>query len=83
MQNINVYYYDHFCLLVVNSKGKIKKLYTPFRVLCIRDIDQLPGFKKGLTFYVDEVWESLEDKLIYLIYRNKIPYSYFQLFIRF
>ena len=83
MQQSRVFYYDSSCLLIVNHSGKIRKLYTPFKVLCTDIHLSFPHLKLGLTMYVEEVYEDENDLLLYLINRRKFPYHYFQIVVYF
>lgn len=51
-------------ILLVNSLGRIRELYTPFRVKVAGDIDNL---KKGTYVYVEEVGCSQDGMLVYII----------------
>ena len=73
-QNQMIYYYDSFSILVVNVESKIRRLYTPFEVLCIDSIDEL---KFGYTYIVDEVFPDEDDILLYKIGGNLYSYSNF------
>lgn len=61
---VKYYYYDGQSILLVNHKGKIRRLYTPFKVLCI---DTIGALRCGVYVYVDEVRHSAKGQLIYLI----------------
>lgn len=58
------YYGDEQSILLVNHNGKLRKLYTPFKVLTITTIDNL---RCGVWVFVDEVRQSAKEELIYLI----------------
>jgi len=49
-------------ILLVNALGKIRQLYTPFRVKVIESVD---GLKEGSFIYVDEVGCTSDDKLVF------------------
>ncbi len=51
-------------ILLVNSLGRIRELYTPFRVKVTEDVEDL---KKGAYVYVEEVGCSQDGKLIYIM----------------
>jgi hypothetical protein len=67
-------YYNSHTLLVINQKGQIRKLYTPFRV-----IDQTSGQWK----YVEEVRHTCGDRLIFVIQGQESPYHQFMISINF
>ena len=64
-------YYNSNTLLVINSKGLVKELHTPFRVICSNDISNIP---RNTYVYVEEVLTNSKQELLYLI--NGIVYSY-------
>jgi len=76
----NILYYDSYSLLVINPKGKIRRVYTPFKVHCIEPVDDLQ-FNSRLI--VDEVFEDQEDKLLYKICGNLYAYQHFEITIQF
>jgi hypothetical protein len=69
-----VHYYDSFSMLIMNKQGKIKRLYTPFSVVCIETIDEI---KIGYQFFVDEIFDDEDDILLYKIKGNLYSYTYF------
>lgn len=73
---IKVFYVDPFSLLVVNGHGRIMRLYTPFRVQCIKACGQLPA---GPYLYVDAVWQDKKNLLLYYIGGGFYSYSNFKL----
>jgi hypothetical protein len=77
---MTLHYYKSNALLVVNAKGLIRVLYTPFRVLCPIPFENLPG---NTWIYVDEVCSNEKDELIYLIYRQPYSHTHFRLQISF
>jgi hypothetical protein len=71
----SLYYYNSNVLLVVNQLGLIRVLYTPFRVQCIEPIDQI---RLNTWVYVEEVFSSPKDELVYLIYGHSYSYKNFR-----
>jgi len=59
-----VQYRDSNSILIINSKGKINQLYTPFKVQCIEEVGR---YKVGTIVYVEEVATGEHDELIYHI----------------
>ena len=51
-KNYSVHYYANHSLLLVNSSGIIRQLFTPFKVRCDVDVGR---FKAGSYLYVEEV----------------------------
>ncbi len=79
-ENLKLQYYNTNALLVVNSKGLIRVLYTPFRVLCGAAINRIP---QNTWVYVEEVYSNEKDELQYLIYGLVYSYKYFTIPIQF
>lgn len=73
-------YYHSSALLVVNTGGKIRTLYTPFRVMSIEAVAAIP---KGTYVYVEEVVSNKEDQLQYVIMGQLYHYHHFRLCIKF
>lgn len=79
-ENLSFQYYNSNALLVVNTKGLIRILYTPFRVLCINDIYRIP---QNTWVYVEEVCSNQKDELQYVIYGTVYSYRHFSIPIKF
>ena len=59
-----VYYYDSFSIAVINPSGKLRRLYTPFMVKCVKSIDDI---HENSCVYVQEVYKDPEELLLYKI----------------
>ena len=71
---------DPYKLLVVNEAGKLRVLYTPFKVICIiAEGLYLPG----MWLYVDEVYGAYDKKIMYVIGGRPYPHSSFNIRINF
>lgn len=79
-ENLKLQYYNTNALLVVNFKGLIRILYTPFRVLCGAAINRIP---LNSWVYVDEVYSNDKDELQFLIYGTIYSYKHFKIPIQF
>jgi hypothetical protein len=75
----SVLYLDSNCLLVINSKGKLKTLYTPFRVKCINAVDSIP---ENSWVIVDKV-EQKGPELLYFVQAKAFSFRHFQIQIKF
>ena len=66
MDHENDEYFIKYCnnnsILVINKTGKLKRIYTPFKVF---KWDIKSGIRK--VFIVDKVNSTKEDKLMYVI----------------
>ena len=78
--NMHFQYYNSNALVVVNIKGQIRTLYTPFRVMCMEAISAIP---KGTYVYVEEVLSNDQDQLQYVIHGQPHLYYHFHLCIKF
>lgn len=71
---------DHNSILVINQKGSLRKLYCPFRVLCVESISNI---QKGTWYYIDRVKEDPRTKIHYCIGDIEYPYRNFHIYIMF
>lgn len=79
-ENISYQYYHSNALLVINSKGLIRILYTPFRVLCNDEIKSIP---QNTWVFVEEVYSNQRDELQYVIFGVVYSYKHFKIPIQF
>lgn len=80
MKNSRIVYYDSFSIAIINPSGKMKRLYTPFMVKCIKTIDEI---QENSSVYVDQVFKDPDDLLTYMIGGNLYAYSNFRIMINF
>ncbi|RFM27930.1 hypothetical protein [Deminuibacter soli] len=73
-------FYNHEVLLLVNQKGMIKKLHTPFRVQCTTATGHFPA---NAWVYVDEICSTDTDNLCFIIAGNIYPHSHFLIPVKF
>lgn len=76
MEDYRPHYIDAHSILIVTSTGSMRRLYCPFRVLCVQNIRK---FKPGLHLWVAEVVTNTRGELIYMIYDAPFHYSYFRI----
>jgi hypothetical protein len=67
-------------LLVINEQGKIRRIYTPFRVLCINSTGALT---KNTWVYVQKIDINADLQLLYLITDIYYLYDSFRIYINF
>jgi hypothetical protein len=75
-----IQFVDPFSVLVINAKGYIRQVFTPFRVQCLLQTDHIPA---NAWVYVDCVYEDKEKLLIYLVGGKLYPYWCFRIQILF
>ena len=56
----NIHYCSYNSILVLNPNGKLRQVFTPFKVKTVYD-------NNVQTYIVDEVMSTEDDKLIYII----------------
>lgn len=71
---------DPYSILVINQQGYLRKLYCPFRVLCIESIDSIP---RNTYCYVEMVAEDTKELILYHINGKRIPFRHFHIYIAF
>lgn len=71
-----VFYGSSDSILLVNSLGRIRELFTPFRVKVLDDIGDL---KKGTFVYVEQVIGTPEDKLVFITNTGIYPQCKFRI----
>jgi len=71
---------DPFSIMVINQKGYLRKLYCPFRVLCIEYYDNIP---RNTWCFVDRVAADPKELILYKINGREISYRHFQIYISF
>lgn len=72
----NISKYDTYSLMLINQKGRLRRLYTPFRV---QAINQSEIIHPEHIVYVTAVIRDEQAKLLYRILNKWIPYNQFQL----
>ena len=77
-ETFSVHYCSHNSVLVINPVGKLRRLYTPFRVF-----SQSTDSGKRKAYIVEEVFSDNSDKLFYLINGKAYQHSYFTIEIQF
>jgi len=65
----NILYFDSFNILVIIPKGKICRVYTPFKVQSIESVDDL---QINSRLFVDEVFKDEDDKHLYKKLRKPV-----------
>jgi len=75
-KKLHLQYLNSNTLLLVNQKGQIRMLYTPFRVVCISAVNRI---NLNTWVYVDEVLSTDKDELQYVIFNQPYSYKHFKL----
>lgn len=63
-------------ILVVNYKGKVRRLYCPFMVICKVDV---PPLQKGNEYAVDAVKMTLKLEEVFIIEGRAYYFWYFEI----
>ena len=80
---MRAFYYDKNSILVINPKGRMRKLYCPFRVYPIANSAKPAMFAKSHWVYVQEVHQDKIERLLFLINGKLHPYHEFFITIKF
>lgn len=67
-------------LLVINQHGKIRRIYTPFKVLAIASIGTIT---KNTWVFVQKIALNEKHQLLYLINDEQYLYESFRIYINF
>ena len=73
-------YVDNRSIIVINQQGHLRKLYCPFRVLCI---DSINTISVNTWCYVERVEMSSDTHIIYQIGDVLYPFHHFHIYIKF
>lgn len=71
---------DPNSIIVINRKGLLRKLYCPFRILCIETVGNI---QKNTWCYVDRVEQDPVAIILYNIGGYRVPYHHFHIYINF
>lgn len=71
---------DPKSLLVVNKVGVLRRVYAPFKVICIKPVENIA---KDTQVYVDAVFSTINGELYFFIFWNPYPHTCFRLLIQF
>ena len=77
-QEYSIHYCNYNSIIVINTAGKLRQLYTPFRVA-----SRVHTGQKRKWYIVDEVVSDSEDKLYFLINGSLHPHSLYTIEIQF
>ena len=71
---------DPQSLLVVNNAGIMRRIYAPFKVLCVKPVNAI---SEGTQVYVEAVLSDTHANIYFLIFQQPHPHSHFRLLIKF
>jgi hypothetical protein len=67
-------------LLVINTKGRMRQLFTPFYVQVLQDTEH---FKEKSWVIVEEIRQYPQHILLYRVINHWWPYNVFRIDVRF
>ena len=67
-------------LIVINQKGKMRQLFTPFNVQVLQDTEH---FKENSWVVVEEIIQHPQHILIYRVINQWWPYYIFKIDVKF
>jgi hypothetical protein len=80
MDTTKLNYINPNTLMVINSEGKIRQLFTPFKVQVLQDTNH---FKEKSWVIVEEIIQHPQHILLYRVINKWWPYFIFKLDVRF
>lgn len=73
-------YCDDKSLYLINKTGKLRQLFVPFKVQCIKAAGNI---KPDSWVYVEQVAKHHQFLILYKVFDDWIPYSYFRIMIHY
>jgi len=73
---INDPFDNPFSMLVITNRGRLQRIYTPFRA---KVTVMTSSFSPGTWVYVEEISGHDRYRLIYRVHRTWLPFHNFQL----
>lgn len=73
-------YLDHDSIMVINSAGRMRQLFVPFKARVVEPTDTLI---LNSWVNIEEVYPHREHRLLYRVGNNWWPYYIFRLEVRF
>ena len=67
-------------LIIINQKGKMRQLFTPFNVQVLQDT---VNFKENSWVVVEEIIQHPQHLLLYRVINNWWPYYIFKIDVKF
>jgi hypothetical protein len=76
----NINFISNNSIIVINHTGKIRQLFTPFKVQVLQDTNH---FKEKSWVVVEEIIQHPQHILLYRVINSWWPYFIFKLDVRF
>jgi len=73
-------YCDDKSIYLINKSGKLRQLFVPFKVQCIKAAGNI---KPDSWVYVEQVAKHHQFLILYKVFDDWIPYSYFRIMIHY
>ena len=80
MDPTKINYVNNNTLIVINQNGKIRQLFTPFKVQALQDTNH---FKEKSWVIVEEIIQHPQHILLYRVINNWWSYYFFRPDVRF
>ena len=77
--NRKLSFYDERTLLLITRRGVLRQLHVPFQVKAVQAVGII---KEGTIVYVEAVAQHKENKIMYRVLNQWVPYYYFKLIIK-
>jgi len=77
---LKIKYCDDKSIYLINTSGKLRQLFVPFKVQCIKAAGNI---KPQSWVYVEQVAQHHKYRIVYRVFDNWLPYSYFIIMIHY
>ena len=71
---------DDQSLIVINQNGHLRKIYCPFKVLCVESVNNIAHHS---WCYVESIQTDVDTEIMYCILGRVYSYSNFHIYINF
>ena len=81
MKKVNIdSFVDDQSLIVINQNGHLRKIYCPFKVLCVEAVNNIPHQS---WCYVESIQTKADTEIMYCILGRAYSYRNFHIYINF
>ncbi len=79
-QQPEIKYCDDKSIYLINKSGKLKQLFVPFKVQCIKPVGNI---KEDSWVFVEQVAQHHQFQILYKVFDDCISYSCFRIIIHY
>ena len=78
--SIEIKYCDDKSIYLINTNGKLRQLFVPFKVQCTEQVGKL---KPQTWVYVEQVMHHNQFRILYKVCDDWVPYHCFRIMIHY